>query len=344
MHEEEYSRLPGALLPWYAANRRDLPWRREPAPYRVWISEIMLQQTRVEAVLGYYARFLAALPTVKDLAEADEQQLYKLWEGLGYYSRVRNLKKAAVQIMERHGGVFPDTYEEIRALAGIGPYTAGAIASICFGLPRAAVDGNVLRIAARITGDDAPIDLQKTRAGIAAGLEAVYPAGACGDFTQALMELGATVCLPRNPRCAACPAAGFCRANAAGIQTKLPVRLPKKARREEIWTVFMLVCDDRIALCRRPPEGLLAGMWQLPNVPGVLEPEAAMEAARQMGVGPDRPEWVVKRPHIFTHVRWEMTCYRIRCTVCADGFTWVTPAEMQADYGLPTAFRQFFEE
>ena len=198
-----FSQLPGLLLPWYEKNRRELPWRQDKEPYHVWLSEIMLQQTRVEAVKGYYARFLEALPTATDLAEASEETLYKLWEGLGYYTRVRNLQKAARQIVELHNGRFPTSYDDIRALAGIGDYTAGAICSICFDLPTPAVDGNVLRVCTRLTLDPSPIDKPATKKALTEALAAVYPKES-GTFTQALMELGATVCVPNGaPKCEA---------------------------------------------------------------------------------------------------------------------------------------------
>ena len=205
--------LPETLLPWFAEHRRDLPWRRDREPYHVWLSEIMLQQTRVEAVRGYYERFLTALPTVQALADAPEDRLLKLWEGLGYYSRARNMQKAAQVIVTQHGGVFPREYDDVRALPGVGPYTAGAICSICFELPTPAVDGNVLRVAARLLRLDAPVTEERIKRGIGEMLEKIYPAGRCGDFTQALMELGATVCLPNGePKCALCPVAAFCAA------------------------------------------------------------------------------------------------------------------------------------
>ena len=339
-----YARLPAALLPWYTANARDLPWRRDAEPYHVWLSEIMLQQTRVEAVRGYYERFLQALPTIAELAAADEERLLKLWEGLGYYSRARNLQKAACKLVNEYGGSFPREPGEIRALPGVGPYTAGAIASICFGLPCAAVDGNVLRIISRITGSDAPIDEERTKADIAQRLEAVYPAGSCGAFTQALMELGATVCTPRSPGCARCPAAGFCAARQEGRTSELPVRSPKKARRVERKTVLLLRHGDRIALSRRGASGLLAGLWQLPNLPGELGEEQALAAAAGLGVRPLRLVQKVCRPHIFTHIRWELTCYEMLCGETPDAFVWASAAELRGRYALPTAFRQFLPE
>ena len=216
MEENMLAALPQALLPWYQENRRELPWRQDKEPYHVWLSEIMLQQTRVEAVKGYYARFLQALPDIESLSRCDDDLLHKLWEGLGYYSRVRNLKKAAIRIMEAHGGVFPSRYEDIRVLPGIGDYTAGAICSICFDAPTPAVDGNVLRVIARLTENDTPIDLPARKREVAVQLAEIYPEEA-GNFTQALMELGATLCGPNwKPRCAECPCAKFCLGNLRG--------------------------------------------------------------------------------------------------------------------------------
>ena len=339
--QELYQKLPGALLPWFRENARDLPWRRDREPYHVWLSEIMLQQTRVEAVRAYYLRFLEALPTLESLASADEGVLLKLWEGLGYYSRARNLQKAAREIVSEHGGRFPSDFDAIRALPGVGPYTAGAVASICFEQPRAAVDGNVLRVLSRITADDSPVDLPETRRGMTEGLEAVYPAGACGAFTQSLMELGATVCTPRGPRCDGCPCADFCLARADGSASRLPVRLPKKEKRAEEKTVFLLRCGDRLAIRRREETGLLAGLWELPNVPGALDAAAALLQAEAMGVKPTGLEREIRRTHVFTHIVWEMTGYLIPCREEAPSFVWADEAALREKYALPTAFRQF---
>ena len=238
---EVLQRMPELLLPWFAENRRDLPWRRDREPYHIWVSEIMLQQTRVEAVRGYYTRFLQALPTVADLAEVPEDVLGKLWEGLGYYSRMRNLRAAAREIREKWGGEIPRDYDAIRSLPGVGDYTAGAICSIAYDMPTPAVDGNVLRVWARLLEDERPVDLPAVRREVREALAQVYPAGQCGDFTQALMELGATVCLPNGaPLCGSCPMAGLCRAGASGRWRELPCRLPKRTRRVEDYTVFIL--------------------------------------------------------------------------------------------------------
>lgn len=340
--EQIYQKLVQAILPWYRENARPLPWRRDREPYHVWLSEIMLQQTRVEAVRGYYERFLKALPTIRDLAGASEEQLLKLWEGLGYYSRVRNLQKAAQKIME-NGGDFPHTYDEIRALPGIGPYTAGAIGSICFDLPRAAVDGNVLRIAARLTKNEQPIDLPEVKKSVTEALEHVYPAGHCGDFTQALMELGQVICAPKSPGCKNCPCAAFCRGKSAGSAEKLPVRLPKREKKLEEKTVFLLTCGGKTAIEKRGETGLLAGMWQLPNVPGHLGANEALQAAEKLGAKPVSLTKEVHKTHVFTHIRWQMVCYAIECREESGPFVWATPKQLTSEYALPTAFRIFWE-
>ena len=338
------ARLPGALLPWYDAGHRDLPWRRDREPYHIWLSEIMLQQTRVEAVKGYYARFLEALPTIEALSRCDDDALHKLWEGLGYYSRVRNLKKAAIAIMENHGGVFPRTFKEVLALPGIGDYTAGAVCSIAFGLPTPAVDGNVLRVIARITDDDTPIDLPACKKAVRERLEAIYPQRA-GDFTQALMELGATLCGPNwAPRCGECPCRDFCLARKHGTAEKLPVKLPKKGRRMEDMTLFIASCDGRYAIRKRPGEGLLADLWEFPHVAGKLETAEAMEAAQQLGLKPVEIFRSLDRKHIFTHIQWQMRGYFLEVTECTEGLVWLTAEEIRQDAALPTAFRQFWEE
>ena len=337
-------RLPEALLPWYEANKRDLPWRQDREPYHVWLSEIMLQQTRVEAVKGYYTRFLEALPTVADLAAADDELLHKLWEGLGYYSRVRNLKKAAQVIMEEHGGVFPGKYEQVRALPGIGPYTAGAVCSIAFDQPRAAVDGNVLRVVSRLTENDTPIDIPSYKREVEATLEAVYPPQA-GMFTQALMELGATLCGPNwKPRCEACPCRAFCGGALHGTAERFPVKKPKAVRKEEKLTVFIFSCQGRYALEKRPEKGLLAGLWQFPNVSGWLEMDNAMNVAGKWGLSPRDVFRQLERSHIFTHIRWDMRGIYMEVAEPDDVFIWLTADEIEEKAALPTAFRQFWEE
>ena len=343
MEQDILLQLPAFLLPWYAENRRDLPWRIDREPYHIWLSEIMLQQTRVEAVKGYYARFLAALPTVEALAGCDDDALHKLWEGLGYYSRVRNLKKAAQVILEKHGGIFPERYEEILALPGIGAYTAGAIASIAFSQPRAAVDGNVLRVMSRLRNDREPIDSPACKARVQRELEEIYPADRPGEFTQALMELGATVCVPNGePKCERCPCADGCQGKESWRE--LPVKQPKRQKRQEDRTVFVLRCGDRYAIEKRPGKGLLAGLWQFPNVDGHLSEEEALRWAEEQNLAPRELERQINRHHIFTHIRWEMRGWYLSVDRCGEQFVWKTLKEIDEQAALPTAFRRFREE
>ena len=335
--------LPRLLLPWYRNCRRALPWRADRLPYHIWLSEIMLQQTRVEAVKGYYTRFLAAVPNISALAGCDDELLHKLWEGLGYYSRVRNMKKAAQLIMERYGGVFPENHAQVLALPGIGEYTAGAICSIAFNQPTPAVDGNVLRVISRLTDDPSPIDLPQTKRRVSCLLSGIYPKEA-GEFTQALMELGATICGPnRAPDCQRCPCQGICLGFHRGTADALPVKSPKKERRQEDRTVFIISCDGRFALEKRPDKGLLAGLWQFPNVSGRLETQAALEAVSSMGLHPREVLREVKKCHIFTHIQWNMTGIYLEVSDTSGGFQWFTEEEINTQAALPTAFRQFWE-
>ena len=335
--------LPDALLPWFDENKRDLPWRQDKDPYHIWLSEIMLQQTRVEAVKGYYTRFLAELPTIAVLANCDDDRLHKLWEGLGYYSRVRNLKKAAQMIMDAHGGIFPAEYDKILALPGIGDYTAGAISSIAFDRKRAAVDGNVLRVYARLMNDFTPIDTPEMKKKVRRELEEVYPQRA-GDFTQAMMELGATLCGPNwAPQCESCPCRPFCKASASGTAEQLPVKSPKKQKRREERTVFILECDGYYALCKRPESGLLAGLWQFPDAPGTLELPAAIEMAENWGMQIRDVRRQLEKKHIFTHIVWNMRGFYMDAKTKCDNFDWFSADEIRENTALPTAYRQFWE-
>lgn len=336
--------LPSLLIPWYHSHKRSLPWRQDREPYHVWLSEIMLQQTRVEAVKGYYARFLAELPDIASLAAADETRLLKLWEGLGYYSRVRNLQRAAKEIMSTYGGIFPRDYAAIRALPGIGDYTAGAISSICFDAPTPAVDGNVLRVVTRVTDDHSCTDEPRVKKEISRRLAEIYPPEA-GDFTQALMELGATVCIPNGtPLCESCPLNPICQAKAADTIPLLPVRAEKKQRKIEEKTVFLLTCGDQIAIRKRPKTGLLAGLYEFPNLPGTLSAEEIVSTAEAWGLRPEYLEKNLGRTHIFTHITWNMTGARLHCGSTNEDFLWVSPQELLSTYALPTAFRQFLPD
>ncbi len=336
--------LPEALLPWFERSQRDLPWRADKDPYHIWLSEIMLQQTRVEAVRGYYTRFLQALPTIADLANADEALLNKLWEGLGYYSRVRNLKKAAQVIMTQYGGIFPQDYALVLALPGIGEYTAGAICSIAFNQPTPAVDGNVLRVFARLTDDDTPIDKPAYKKQVQTDLRAVYPSQS-GAFTQSLMELGATLCGPnRKPQCEICPCRAFCRANINQTAQNLPARSPKRSRRTEELTVFILNCDGKYALRKRTGSGLLADLWEFPNVQGHLNLDEAIERLSQTGVRVREVRRIAEKKHIFTHIQWDMCGIYLHVNNCTEGFAWLSADQIENEAALPTAFRQFWED
>ncbi len=336
---EELELLPIPLLAWYRDHARDLPWRRTRDPYRVWVSEVMLQQTRVAAVLDYYRRFLEAAPDLGALAELPEDQLMKLWQGLGYYSRARNLQKAAKQIATDYDGVFPGGYEAIRALPGIGDYTAGAIASIAFGLPTPAVDGNVLRVAARVCGDEGDAASPAMKKRVTAALAELIPLDAPGEFNQALMELGATVCLPNGaPLCERCPAAPFCRAFQEGRTAELPVKAPKKERRMERRTVYLLFFEGSVALRRRPERGLLAGLWEYPS-----ELEDGTDWLERWGLAPEKLERAGTGKHIFTHIEWHMTALAAELSSpdLPEGWVWADRRALRERYALPNAFRCF---
>ena len=334
---ERLAEAAARLIEWYAASRRPLPWREEPTPYHVWISEIMLQQTRIEAVIPYYERFLRELPDIASLAAVDENRLLKLWEGLGYYSRARNLRKAARQVMEQYGGELPRRAEELKKLAGIGDYTAGAIASIAYGEPEPAVDGNVLRVLSRLLAFDDDIMEQRTRREVSAKLRAVYPGGEnAGLLTEGIMELGEIVCIPNGEaKCGLCPLRALCLARERDAVAHYPVKAPPRARRIEERTVLLLRCGECWAIRKREGKGLLAGLWEFPNVPGALTAEEA--AAHVPGALSCTP--CGEAVHIFTHVEWHMRGYLLDCAAESPDFTWVSAEALREDYSLPTAFR-----
>lgn len=336
------------LVNWYRENKRDLPWRHNPDAYRVWISEIMLQQTRVEAVKGYYDRFLKALPTVKDLAEAEEDKLLKLWEGLGYYNRVRNMQKAAQQIMVDHAGRFPDTYEEILQLKGIGNYTAGAISAFAYGIPKPAVDGNVLRVISRITGSYEDIMKQSVRKKIESALEQVIPTDAASDFNQGLIELGAIVCVPNGgPKCEQCPVKEYCIAHAENLTAEIPVKKKAKARKIEERTVLIFKDGKQIAIRKRPAKGLLAGLYEFPNVEGKLSMDEVTEYSKKIGLMPVRVQKLPEAKHIFSHIEWHMTGYEVIVDELektnGKGFLFIHPEQIKKEYSIPSAFEKYTE-
>lgn len=329
------------LLLWYQNGHRDLPWRQTRDPYCIWISEIMLQQTRVEAVKEYYRRFLKSLPTVSALAEAEEEQVLKLWEGLGYYSRARNLKKAAGAIMENHDGVFPSDWDSVRKLPGIGDYTAGAILSIAFGQPVPAVDGNVLRVLSRVFHDKSDILDAKTKLRMTELLRQVYPTEKCSEVTQSLMELGAMVCVPNGePKCHECPLSEICITKEVGDTDKIPVKSKKTARKIEQKTVFIIKAGEKYAIRKRTEKGLLHGMWEPINVEGHLPAsEVKMECSfsgKIKKIGTHR--------HIFTHIEWDMIGYYVELPEQAGGYQWVAREELESTYAIPKAFQPFFRQ
>jgi len=339
MREQPLEQLPIPLLEWYAEHARVLPWRSDPTPYHVWVSEIMLQQTRVAAVLEYYRRFMDEVPTIADLAELPEERLMKLWQGLGYYNRARNLQKAAQQVMNEFAGVFPQRYEDIRTLAGVGDYTAGAIASIAFGLPVPAVDGNVLRVVSRINADESDISLASTKERVRAQLEQIIPVQDASRFNQGLMELGATICLPNGaPLCDHCPAKDFCLARLTGCADSLPVKAPKKERRVEERVVFLVFRDGQVALRRRPNKGLLAGLWEFPN-----ESAPATDALHGWGIDARECVPIGTGRHIFSHVEWRMTACAVQAEdpELPDGWVWADRRALERQYAVPNAFCPF---
>lgn len=332
------------LLTWYDQQARVLPWREHPAPYRVWISEIMLQQTRVETVKPYFERFLNSLPDIESLAAADEQTLLKLWEGLGYYSRVRNLQKAARVIMEEYAGQIPSDVSSLQKLPGIGPYTAGAIASIAYGAPAPAVDGNVLRVISRITASRDDITSSKVKKQMGTAITEILPKDRVGDFNQALMELGAMVCLPNGvAKCPDCPVRSICRAHEQGIVMELPVKPQKKLRKIEPRTVLVLFSGSTVALRRRPEIGLLAGLWELPNYPGAMTRDEVCELLKKEGCHLVSLRTLKEAKHIFSHIEWHMSGYAavLQEPMDQEGLRWATIQQLREQYPLPGAFKAF---
>lgn len=332
------------LLHWFWANHRVLPFRSDPTPYHVWVSEIMLQQTRVAAAVPYYERFVQELPDIPALAACEEERLLKLWEGLGYYSRVRNLQKAARIVCEQYGGQLPGDLAALKKLPGIGDYTAGAIASIGFGIPAPAVDGNVLRVFARLYNDEGNIMQPAVKAATTQKVMAQQPAEAPGDFNQALMELGALVCTPGQPDCAACPLQALCLGRQSGNPARLPQKAPKKARKKcELTLCLAQDAAGRWLLQKRGEQGVLAGLWQPPVLAEeALDEKKALAAAQKLlPAAVLLKEKPLKAKHIFTHLEWHMTAYVMAapCTPPPEGCVWASPAQLEQEYTLPGAFK-----
>lgn len=336
MNDQNFAR---SVLAWYDAGHRDLPWRHTKDAYRIWISEIMLQQTRAETVVSYYERFLARYPTVQALAQAQEEELLKCWEGLGYYSRARSLHRAARRIVGEYGGRLPDSVEALRSLPGIGDYTAGAIASIAYGIPAAAVDGNVERVICRYEAIEEEVGTPAVRRRIAARAQAMVPQDRPGAFANAMMEMGATMCTPKNPKCLLCPVRESCRGLALGLAQELPRKAKKKAQRVENRAVLLVFCENRVLVVRRQ-EKLLGGLYVFPDLPGEHGAAALCAHLAQLGISAAYDAHLGHARHVFTHIIWEMEVH----AVLADGQAevpdgrWVTRDELAA-LPLPTAVK-----
>ena len=347
--KEGLNGIPDPLLKWYDTNRRILPWREEATPYRVWVSEIMLQQTRVEAVKPYFDRFMDRLPDIVSLAAAEEEELLKLWEGLGYYNRVRNLKKAAVRIMSDHNGRMPEEYDEILKLNGIGSYTAGAVASIAYGKPVPAVDGNVLRVISRIRADDALISDPKVRKKVEQDIAEIIPFGRPGDFNQAIMELGAVICVPNGkPHCESCPLAAVCRAHLKGREMEYPKKTKLKARKIEEKTVLIVRDDNKIALRKRVEKGLLAGMYEFPTMENFHTPDEVIRYLREVGFQTLRVTALTESKFVFTHKEWHMRGYlvwvdELQPVMSTGDWIFIEPSVIKEQYPVPSAFAAYMK-
>jgi A/G-specific adenine glycosylase len=338
-----------ALLHWFAIHQRDLPWRRSQDPYRIWVSEVMLQQTRVDTVIPYYDRWFAAFPTLADLAAAPQEQVLKAWEGLGYYSRARNLHRAVQEVVATYGGEVPDDPEAIAKLKGVGPYTAGAILSIAYNRNLPAVDGNVMRVLSRLYLIRDDIMQPTTRVGMEGLATALIPPGQARQFNQALMELGALVCTPTAPKCGLCPVAAFCQARTEGAQLELPVRTKAKAPRPVDVVATVLWHQGKILMARRPQEGLLGGLWEFPG--GERTQELSWERAvhqvmaDRYGVTVEVESHLITVKHVFTHLIWDLRAYTAHLAPGSlvpretDSLRWVSPQDL-SQLALPVAHRQ----
>lgn len=331
------------LLEWYQINKRILPWRDQQNAYYTWVSEIMLQQTRVEAVKPYFIRFITELPDVRALADCPEEKLMKLWEGLGYYNRVRNMQEAARTVVAEYNGKLPESYEALLSLKGIGSYTAGAIASIAYGIPVPAVDGNVLRVLSRIRESREDIMKQSVRKNMEQMLLEIMPSDCPGDLNQALMELGAVVCVPNGqPKCTECPVQKLCMAQLHGTTEEIPVKAPKKARSIEDRTVLVIQDGERTAIQKRPSRGLLAGLYELPNIKGCLTQEEALEKVKDMDLEPLFIRELEPAKHIFSHIEWRMTGYLIRVSslepITNKKLIFADKKQSEMQYAIPSAF------
>lgn len=344
---EEINKIQSALLDWYRNEARNLPWREDKDPYKVWISEIMLQQTRVDPVIPFFNRFIEEIPNIKALAEIDDEKLMKLWEGLGYYNRARNLKKAAALIMEKHHGSIPGDQASLLALPGIGKYTSGAILSIAFGKQAAAADGNVLRIMARINAVQEDITDPKVKRQLEEFAQTMVPADEPGDFNQALMDLGASLCMPKGaPKCRTCPIRSYCDSFSMGLVSIIPLKAVKKTRLIEKKTILLIRQGEEYALRKRDQSALLANLWELPNYEGELSEDQCRRKMEDLGFEIVCIKSLKPAKHLFTHLEWHMTGYSIHAGNRPDlsELIWATKEEIRGYYSIPKAFQAYLEQ
>lgn len=344
--EELLKKIIPLVIRWHKENRKDLPWRADPTPYHVWLSEIMLQQTRIETVIPYYHRFLAEAPTIEALASIDDEKLLKLWEGLGYYSRARNLKKTAQLLVAKFDGKLPEEANELKKLSGIGDYTAGAISSIAYGKSEPAVDGNVLRVFMRITENGSDIAEASTKKYVTQTLRQVYPSGSEARLlTEGLMELGELVCIPNgSPKCNVCPLFHDCLSRLHETTERFPVKSEKAKRRIEERTILLLRCGEKYALEKRPDGGLLAGLWEFPSIDKSATPIEIDEFLKGKGILPLSMKPCGSAKHIFTHLEWRMTGFQVECGKPSEAFTWASAEDIRLHYAVPTAFSYFLKQ
>lgn len=334
-----------AVLSWYWSHRRSMPWRENPLPYYIWISEIMLQQTRVETVIPYFERFIRRYPDIPSLAASPEDELLKYWEGLGYYQRVRNLRTTALELVANHGGRLPETYGELLRLKGIGEYTAGAIASEAFGKKVAAVDGNVFRVMARLTGCEEDIRDRRVMNRLRERTEELLPDENTGDFNQGLIELGALICIPKgSPKCGICPVKRHCSAYERDIQDMIPLRSRNKDRRVEERTVLLFQWENRFSVSRRKDGILLGGLYEIPNEEGFYDQEEVLSLSENLGAQVISIEELKERKFLFTHIEWRLKGYLMKIREPHGDYIFETLEELKKNYTLATVFRGYLEE
>ena len=343
-NEAEIVEFQQKILTWYISHRREMPWREDPTPYRIWISEIMLQQTRVDTVIPYFNNFMEKYPTIESLANSDEDELMKYWEGLGYYSRIRNIRETALNIVSNYNGEIPETFDELLKLKGIGEYTAGAIASEAFGQIVPAVDGNVFRVFARLTAKEDDLRDLKFQKRLKEAVTSVLPESQIGDFNQGLIELGALICIPKgSPKCGLCPVKDLCLSNKFNLQDKIPVKSKAKQRTVQEKTVFILQFQDKFAVRKRDDQNLLAGLFEIPNVEGFYTIDEAKIIVEEMGLAVSGIHMIKDRKVIFTHIEWILQGYYVHVENENEQYIFETKENLIQKYTLATAFREYLK-